>query len=92
MITVASWDRAVKLGSVVFAAFAITSARPIATVTLDAIGDGLPGATVSAPTEGFGGLGIVARRVGTFDLVVEATDTAGCVGRTGVRRPVVVTR
>lgn len=92
MITVRDWTRQVPLGGVIAVAFTLASARPVATVTLDPIGDGLPGVTVSSPTEGFGGLGIVARRVGTFDLVIEATDTAGCVGSTGVRRPVTVTR
>lgn len=91
-ITVADWTRAAKLGAAVLAAFAITSARPVATVTLDLIGDGLPGVTVSTPTEGFGGLGIVARRVGTFRLQVDAVDVAGCVGRTGAVREVQVTR
>lgn len=92
MITVANWDRVVKLGSAVVAAVAITATRPIATVTFDLKGDGLPGVTVSTPTEGFGGLGIIARRVGTFEAEIEAVDVAGCVGRTGARRPVQVTR
>lgn len=92
MITVAKWDRSVSLGAVILLGFTVASTRPLATVTGDLLGDGLPGVTVSTPTEGFGGLGIVARRIGTFDVAIEAVDVAGCVGRTGARRPVQVTR
>lgn len=92
MITVASWARAATLGAAVLVAMKIVSARPLATVTLDLLGDGLPGVTVAAPSDGFGGLGILARRVGTFRLQIDAVDVAGCVGRTGAVRDVVVTR
>lgn len=92
MITVASWTRAATLGTTVLVAMEIVSARPLATVTLDVLGDGLPGVTVASPSEGFGGLGIVARRIGTFRVQVDAVDVAGCVGRTGAIREVTVTR
>ncbi len=90
MITVASWSRSVSLGAAVLVGMAVTSARPLATVTLDLIGDGLPGVTVSSPTEGFGGLGIVARKRGTFRLEVSAVDVSGCSDRTAAVREVVV--
>lgn len=88
----ADWTRTVALGGAVVVTLAVASPRPVATVTLDLLGDGLPGVTVSSPTEGFGGLGIVARRAGTFEVEVSATDTAGCSDRTGAVRPVQVTR
>lgn len=92
MITVASWTRATTLGAAVLVAMEIVSARPLATVTVDLLGDGLPGVTVASPAEAFGGIGILTRRVGTFRLQVDAVDVAGCVGRTGAVREVVVTR
>lgn len=92
MITVASWTRAATLGAAVLVAMEIVSARPLATVTVDLLGDGLPGVSVVSPSEGFGGVGILARRLGTFRLQVDAVDVAGCVGRTGAVRDVQVTR
>lgn len=92
MITVARWDRSVSLGAAVLVALTVTSARPLAAVSIDLIGDGLPGVTVqlSGNSGEFGGLGIVARRAGTFELAVDAVDALGCVGRTGLRRTVTV--
>ena len=92
MISVREWTRTALTGAVIAAAFTVASARPLATVTLDLRGDGLPGVTVERPTEGFGGLGIVARRAGTFDVEIEAVDVAGCRDRTAAARPVKVTR
>lgn len=92
MINVRDWTRAALSGAVVAVAFTVASTRPIATITLDLLGDGRPGVTVERPTDGFGGLGIVARDVGVFEVSVEAVDVAGCIGRTGARRPVKVTR
>lgn len=93
MITVAEWTRAAKLGAAVLAAFAITSARPVATVTLDLLDDNLPGITVRGDDlRGLRGIGIEAKRGGTFRVELSATDAIGCADRTASRRDVVVTR
>lgn len=95
-ITVADWTRAAKLGTAVLAAFAITAARPVVTVSFDLLDDGLPGITVAAPAggdlRGLRGLGIEAKREGTFRVQLGATDAAGCSDRTAEARRVEVTR
>lgn len=87
------WTRTVALGGAVLVTLAVSSPRPVATVTLDLLGDGLPGVTVRGDDlRDLRGLGIEARRVGTFRVEVSATDTAGCSDRTGAVREVTVTR
>lgn len=87
------WTRTVALGGAVIVTLAVSSPRPVATVTLDLIGDGLPGVTVRGDDlRGLRGLGIEAQRVGTFRVEVSATDAVGCSDRTGAVRPVEVTR
>lgn len=89
----ADWTRTVALGGAVVVTLAVSSPRPVATVTLDLLDDGLPGLTVRGDDlRGLRGLGVEARRAGTFRVEVSATDTAGCTDRTGAVRPVEVTR
>jgi len=94
VIEIHDWPRTATLGGAVVVTLAVSSPRPVATVTLDLLDDGLPGVTVqlSGNPGGFGALGIVARRAGTFRVDVSATDTAGCSDRTGAVRFVQVTR
>lgn len=88
MITVREWTRAVVLGGAVIVTLAVASPRPLATVSLDLLGDGLPGVTVSSPTGALAALGIVAQRRGTFRVEVIAVDVDGCRDRTGAAREV----
>ena len=72
---------------------AVSSPRPLVTLTLDLLGDGLPGVAIHGDDlRPVRGLGITAQRTGTFRLQSLATDAAGCSDTTGAARMVVVTR
>lgn len=92
MISVQSWSTGVALGSPGVVTFTVAAARPVVALDVDLLGDGLV-----APTQLRGedlravvGLRFTPARSGVYGLQVLATDAAGCVGATGLRRDVVV--
>ena len=92
-IAIGEWTRAVVLGGAVVVSLVVTSPRPLTVLALDLLDDGQPGVTMHGDDlRPVRAMAITPTRAGTFRLVVEATDSAGCQDRTGALRRVEVTR
>lgn len=72
--------------------FNVDATRPVVRLEVDPLGDGLPAATVVNGDDLRPVVALAFRPevVGTFSVQLRATDDAGCVGSTGLRRDVVV--
>lgn len=92
MITIHEWTRSVALGSEAVVSFDMGApARPLVELRLDAIGDGLSGATVRGDDlRAVRALALPMLKVGTFSLHVWAVDADGCQDETAMSRPIVV--
>lgn len=86
------WSQAVALGSVGVVTFHVAAQRPIVALEIDLLGDGVaaPTAITGADLRPVMALAFQPAKAGTFSVQVRATDAAGCVGSTGLRRDVVI--
>lgn len=80
------------LGTAGVITFGLQSVRPVVLMEVDPLGDGLPAPTVvrGEDLRDVVALKFLPEARGSFELQMRVTDSAGCVGLTGLRRDLVV--
>ena len=91
VIQITEWDNQGQVGQMLEVGFALTCPAPIVSVTVDLLGDGLAGMTITADDlRQMAGMYYTPTKAGTFQLQVRCRAANGETDQTGAVRTVTV--